>query len=411
MVTKRNGSWFVYFYPFKAGKKIGLKLPNVKGKKEAETVEAAISQACRISNFSMLDSVSREACTRMFHNQKWQLPEELGGNTTPKIELTLWRAIELCLKYPEVHNSTSRERHEQAFVHATEHWGKDFPVKQIWIPQIKEYQLGRLNQGAAASTVNKERAALSKMFQVLVELKHLDVNPVRLVKPLSEKNSKRQVYISVKDFQKILACLPSWYQPIAQTAFYTGMRRGEILGLVWKRVNLKTRLIYLGPDDVKERNWKRVPIHQDLLPILENLRHQQVVGMERIFFRNGVPVAHKDQVRWAWERNAVKVEGLDPAPHFHDLRHTWKTNARRSGMHPEIEKAIMGHAQRGLSVHEGYGRISNEELISAIDRMTFDHGETEIWVTEKRNPTATNCRAQNSNWIVTGSLKTSLKRS
>ncbi len=54
-------------------------------------------------------------------------------------------------------------------------------------------------------------------------------------------------------------------------------------------------------------------------------------------------------------------------PRFHDLRHTWKTNARRSGMHPEIERAIMGHSQRGKSVHEGYGLISDEELVRAID--------------------------------------------
>ena len=43
-------------------------------------------------------------------------------------------------------------------------------MKSIWIPQIKEYQIERLNEGAAPSTVNKEKATLSKMFQVLMEL-------------------------------------------------------------------------------------------------------------------------------------------------------------------------------------------------------------------------------------------------
>ena len=40
-------------------------------------------------------------------------------------------------------------------------------------------------------------------------------------------------------------------------------------------------------------------------------------------------------------------------------------------MHPEIERAIMGHSERGKSVHEGYGFISDEELIRAIDRDDF----------------------------------------
>jgi integrase len=415
MVTKRNGSWFIYFYPFKGGKKIGLKLPNVKGKKEAESVEAAILQACRNSNFAMLDSVSREACIRMFDNQKWQLPVELGGDRMPKEELTLWRAMELCLKYPGVKDSANRGRHEQAFLHVVEKWGKDFPVKSIWVPEIKEYQIHRLNKGAAASTINKERAALSKMFQCLIELRHVDMNPIRLVKPLSEKSAKRQVYISSQDFQKILACLADWFQPIAQTAYYTGMRRGEILGLTWKRVNLKARMIYLGPDDVKEKDWKRVPIHQDLLPILEGLRRRQVIGLDRLFMHNGSTVTHKDQVRWAWDRNVAKVEGLDPLPHFHDLRHTWKVNARRSGVHPEIEQAIMGHASRAKGVHEGYGRISNDELIAAIDQVTFDHGDTEIFVSQKpkkeKSRQVQSAGSKNSNWIVTGDKKTGVKRS
>jgi integrase len=124
------------------------------------------------------------------------------------------------------------------------------------------------------------------------------------------------------------------------------MRRGEILGLTWKRVNLKSRMILLGPDDVKERKWKRVPIHRDLAEILESLRSGRVVGLDSVFLHNGQPVIDPDQVRWCWDRNVVKV-GIDPAPRFHDLRHTWKTNARRSGMHPEIEKTIMGILKEG----------------------------------------------------------------
>jgi hypothetical protein len=44
----------------------------------------------------------------------------------------------------------------------------------------------------------------------------------------------------------------------------------------------------------------------------------------------------------------------------------------------------MGHSERGRSVHERYGHISDEELLEAIDRMTFDHGETVIMVAGKK---------------------------
>ncbi len=377
MVTKRGKNYFLRIRPF-GDKEIGVKT-HARNKTEAKQIEMAVMTACRAGDYSGLDPVSREVCLRLFQNRGLGIPTGLAGSDPVKEELTLWRAVELCIKYPEVYNSPNRKRHEQAFVRIVEKWGRDFPVKSIWIPKLKEYQIQRLHEGAAPSTVNKEKAALSKMFQVLIELRHVDANPARLVKNVSEKNAKRGAYVSLADFHRIVGVLPVWFRPIAQTAYYTGMRRGEVLGLTRRSVRLDRRLILLGPDDTKERQRKRVPIHRDLVPILESVMRVQSMGTDRIFLRNGEPVTHRDEVRWCWDRKVINVDGLDPVPRFHDLRHTWKTNARRSGMHPELEKAIMGHASRARGIHEGYGLISDEELIRAIDAMTFDHGKTEIF--------------------------------
>lgn len=380
-LKKRGKLWHLRIRPF-GGKQIWIST-GTPLKSVAENVERQVLVACGSQDYRSLDPVARKACLQMFRNQGWRIPRDLSGEEPATEEMTLREAMELCLRYPEVRNCPNRDRMEQNFEHLTDYFGSELPIEKIWIPQIKEYQIDRTSGGAAASTVNKEKGTLSKMFQVLIELRYVDVNPARLVKPLSEKSSKRHAYLSYADFQLISMLLPDWYRPIAETAYYTGMRRGEILGLTWKRVNLRKRMIYLGPDDVKERQWKRVPVHKDLMPILDNIRMKQIVSLDRVFLHNGQPVDHKDQVRWCWDRNVAKTE-LDPAPRFHDLRHTWKTNARRSGMHPEIEKAIMGHSQRGKSVHEGYGLISDEELVQAIDAVTFDHGETQILVPGKK---------------------------
>ena len=45
----------------------------------------------------------------------------------------------------------------------------------------------------------------------------------------------------------------------------------------------------------------------------------------------------------------------------------------------EIREAIVGH-RTGKTMAERYGRISDEDLVRAIDSMTFDHGKTEILV-------------------------------
>jgi len=53
-------------------------------------------------------------------------------------------------------------------------------------------------------------------------------------------------------------------------------------------------------------------------------------------------------------------------------------------MHPEIQESIMGHSTRARSVSERYGRISDNELIAAVDQMSFDHGDTEIWLAKTK---------------------------
>ena len=161
----------------------------------------AILTACRSGDYRSMDPASREVCLRMFQNQGWKPHRIRATEELVSEELTLWRAIELFLKYPEMRNSSTGKARD-TFLHLVEKWGKDFPVRSIWIPQIKEYQIDGSTMGLPHATVNKEKAALSKMLQVLMELRHVDVNPARLVKNLSEKSGERQVYISHEDSRR-----------------------------------------------------------------------------------------------------------------------------------------------------------------------------------------------------------------
>jgi len=84
-----------------------------------------------------------------------------------------------------------------------------------------------------------------------------------------------------------------------------------------------------------------------------------------------------------WVRALDKLQWSDPRPTFHDLRHTWKTNALSSGIDSEIREAILGHEGRALDVSERYGIIFEKELINAIDKFCYDNGLTQILVAAK----------------------------
>lgn len=51
----------------------------------------------------------------------------------------------------------------------------------------------------------------------------------------------------------------------------------------------------------------------------------------------------------------------------------------RSGLHHLIADAIGGHGDRKKDVKSLYLTINDADLVRVIDRLTFDHGKTEIW--------------------------------
>jgi len=131
----------------------------------------------------------------------------------------------------------------------------------------------------------------------------------------------------------------------------------------------------------KEKDFKRVPIHKDLMAILTEGSKVRAFGNELIFLNKG-KVFSEHSIRKPWV-NAITEIGLDPQPTFHDLRHSFVANCRRSGVSHEIVQTIVGHWNRTKKVSERYGRISDKELVDAIDKVTWDNGETEIYVASK----------------------------
>lgn len=399
-IRRRGHRFYAYFRPFK-DKKVGLRL-DVSTRTEAKLVEATILRACRTWSFAGLEPISREAVTRLFRNQGWEFPEGLvpQEEKQPSQELTLWNAVRLFLADPHVKDAPNRWRYECALANVVEKLGKGALIKSLWVPRLKQYQAERLADGVREATINREISSLSRVYGILIELQLVEHNPCRLVKPLSTKSGEREVYLSLRDFNRIIEECPVWFQRVAQAAFYTGMRRGELLNLTRSQLDIAGRMIRLKATDTKEAHPKRIPIHRDFVPILEDVLKVQAIGTDKVFLlqdKAGVrPVgieASKNPWGRAVEALNAKLEKaqkagedvklLKPQPRFHDLRHTWRTNARRSGVDPQIADSILGHAGRRRSVSDRYGHISDQELIQAIDKMTFDHGETVILVSER----------------------------
>ncbi len=278
-------------------------------------------------------------------------------------------------------DAKNKQRHIYSLRHIVKHFGKDRLVKEIWAPDIRGYQESRKGQEAAPSTINWETSTLRRLFGVLIELRAVKDNPVPAVSQLSTKGRERKVYLSFTHVMKIVELSPDWFRSLVLTAYYTGMRKGEIMGLTRKNVDLVDRMIHLTPDDTKEGDWKRVPIHKNLTPVLRDATKVASFESDRIFLirdKDGVRPPSEHSLKNPWRRACKRLGLIDPRPRFHDLRHTWRANARRSKVDWVIAERIMGHSVKKLTVNETYGEISDEEFREALDSMTFDNGVTRV---------------------------------
>ncbi len=107
------------------------------------------------------------------------------------------------------------------------------------------------------------------------------------------------------------------------------------------------------------------------------------LGTDKVFLlqdKKGLRPPSAETFNNCWPRAREALGLKKPWPHFHDLRNTWRANARRSRVDPDVARQW----SRGRRVSDRYGRIVDEELIQNNDRMTVDHGETEILVASRK---------------------------
>ena len=126
------------------------------------------------------------------------------------------------------------------------------------------------------------------------------------------------------------------------------MRKGEILDLIWSKVDLNKRLIQLEPEDTKDREARDIPICDELYEFLKNIPNKiQKAGTDNhVFLYRGQPFNDirrglKDACTAAGIKYGRNVKGGFV---FHDLRHTFNTNMRKAGVDETVIMSITGHS-------------------------------------------------------------------
>ncbi|MEZ0602977.1 site-specific integrase [Paraburkholderia sp. IW21] len=149
---------------------------------------------------------------------------------------------------------------------------------------------------------------------------------------------------------KLHALRSPFMLPLVQVALETAMRRGELLGLTWDRVDLEARTAFLAI--TKNGKARTVPLSSKACEILSALP------------RTKKPVFDitKIAVDGAWNR-ACKRAGIKDF-HFHDLRHMATTRLAKKLPNVIELSRVTGHSN--VQMLARYYHTTAEELAAKI---------------------------------------------
>ena len=190
------------------------------------------------------------------------------------------------------------------------------------------------------------------------------LRPFKKTKRLLKRNANaRDMIISPDQYARLILKAPRHIKPIIAVAYYTGMRKGEILGLRWHQVLLKQRLIKLTDKDTKDEEPRLIPIISPLLYQLKSI--PRAINDDHVFLFRGMPLRDvRDGFVAACEAAGVPYGRNTPnGITFHDLRHTANTNMRRAGIPESVIMKITGHSTREM--FDRYNTVDRDDAVRA----------------------------------------------
>lgn len=168
-------------------------------------------------------------------------------------------------------------------------------------------------------------------------------------------------------------------------ALFTGLRRSEVMGLMWERVNLAGRYFWI--DKTKNGDPLELPITDTLHNIFIRRQESRREDSACVFpnSRGGV-ITNVDRSIALIVQETTQGDTL-PAITFslHDARRTFGSVAELVGVGSYILKRLMNHrTMRSADVTQGYLHFSADELrepARAVERAILEHagmiGETQ----------------------------------
>lgn len=248
-------------------------------------------------------------------------------------------------------------------------FGAETKVSDITAARIAEYERQRaieidprLGRPITTSTINRHLSILRCLLRLGKKWGYAREVPEF---EMGKEPDGRLRYLEREEATRLLdACRESknpFLYGIVTLGLHTGMRKGEILGLTWDRVDFARGVILL--EHTKSGKRREVPMSMAVHTELSELRRRRGEGEGLVFCKANGAAWGAITTAFSVALKKAKITGF----RFHDLRHTCASWLIMDGATLMEVKELLGHQSLGMTLR--YAHLAPGRLRDAVGRL------------------------------------------
>lgn len=209
-------------------------------------------------------------------------------------------------------------------------------------------------------TIRRELAILRHVFDIAerewnIPMRENPLKKLAKIKPQAGRSRRLSEgeYEVIQEAAVVHTRNP-YIMPMIRFAIATGMRRGEMLRMLWTDIDFTAKTLHI--EVTKNGHARTIPLSTHALAVLEELRGWKDTKEHQVF-----PVS-ENAFKLAWQRlrDHSGIQDL----HFHDLRHEAITRFVERGLSVQEVALISGH--RDYRMLFRYTHLKPESLVDKL---------------------------------------------
>ena len=285
----------------------------------------------------------------------------------------------------------------------------DLKLSEITTGRVERWRATRRNQQQRAespdknvprpvsrATINRDIQALRAALSRAAEWGTLSTNPIVRMKQSAEDENAVIRFLSREEEQRLRKALverddarraaresanawrrergyEAWAEygtytdyvtPLVLVALNTGLRRGELLQLQWRDVDLLHTVLTVRGEGAKTGQTRHVPLNTEVVKVLKQWK-PVAAEADWYVFSGGSATTPLVEARKAWA--SVLTKAKIRSFRFHDMRHSFASKLVMAGVDLNTVRELLGH--RKISMTLRYAHLAPQHKAAAVEKL------------------------------------------